>query len=378
MKTLKRIAILSIFASIFLFAGCEKDESVSDDNDDMMSKDEAQQTISNTSEQIAGEMEEMENTEGSVAIDVMNNLFAIDDPLNTSKNSHSSILYSLNKTLKPSEMNKAQRIGDEPFNFEQKTTEFEWDFQNNQWSVITENVDSIIFHFPSDSAQFAAGNNDATLTIGEFTETIITTDTGDVYVPTDILADLYIGGTEYMNFEYHVTYSENEIHTADITLFLKPFTYNVSYNENNELSASVSRDGNTLIGTNLTVTTNQTADDSTYIEKLDGYIKLKSLKLSGWVKPYDLDPDNIDQEDISGTPTDDNIINYLNDQLDVSLYETSSGQKVADVKIKDTSSSTEEFAPAPVFVFADDSTVPVENFFGAVIVQYYAILSQIQ
>jgi hypothetical protein len=378
MKTIKRIIALSVLASVFVFSGCEKDES-SDENE-MMPKDEAQQLISNTSQQVAQDMEGMQNTDGVKAMSTIDSMFSIHDPLTASKEGkNSSIIRSMNQATQPLEHSKAQRVGDEPFNFDQKTIEFEWNYQNNQWAVVTEEVDSIIFHFPSDSAHWAAGENNATLTIGEFTETMISTDTGDIYVPTDILADLYIDGNERMDLAYHVTYSANEIATADITLFLEPFTFAMSYNnDNNNLSASISKNGNTLLATDLTVTTDQTADDSTYIKKLDGDLQLRNLKLSGWAKPYDLNPDNIEPGDISGTPTNDNIINYLNDQLDVTLYEASSGQKVADVKVKDVSSNPDNFEPSAVFVFEDDSTAPVENFFGAVIVQYYAILSQIE
>src|SRR6056297_875783 len=107
MKTLKRIFTLSVFASIFIFSGCEKDES--GDENDMMPKDEAQQVISNTSQQVAKDMEEMQNTNGAKAMFTIDTMFSIHDPLtNSTKGSHNSIISSMNETIQPLEHSKPQ------------------------------------------------------------------------------------------------------------------------------------------------------------------------------------------------------------------------------------------------------------------------------
>ena len=75
MKTLRNIALLAIVGSVLMFAGCEEEESTK-----TIDKEEAEQTLSNNSDEMASDLDQMANTDGMEAMNVLVGLTEKDDP----------------------------------------------------------------------------------------------------------------------------------------------------------------------------------------------------------------------------------------------------------------------------------------------------------
>ncbi|MBS3807216.1 MAG: hypothetical protein KGY60_06900 [Bacteroidales bacterium] len=357
MKTLRNIVTLAVIGSVLIFAGCEEEETTQ-----TISKEEAVQTLEQNSQEMASDFEQMANTEGMEAMEVLTALSEKQDPFAKKKLLGSeSVLQSIEKTLKPSNNKMVKRLGDQPFDFEAHTGTYTWQAEG-QWLVDAENPsDAIVIEFPTDTAADPIDNN-AALTLSAYEETLVVDSDGyENYVPTRIEAMLEVDGTKVMEVTWELALEEMDdgspmVSSLDATIYLKPFTYTLSLTQNS-LSASVSHEDmeSTLMSVNLDVTF---MDDMEDIKKIEGNVQARNLNFKGWIKPYAME--NVNPDDLESF---DDLIDYYNEQIDLALYTYDKGNKIADVQFVASDNAEGDMPMELVFVFKDESTRPVKDYF---------------
>ena len=357
MKTLRNIFTLAVIGSVLIFAGCEEEETTQ-----TISKEEAVQTLEQNSQEMASDFDRMANTEGMEAMEILTALSEKQDPFSKKKLLGSeSVLQSIEKTLKPSNNKMVKRLGDQPFDFEAHTGTYTWQAEG-QWLVDTENPsDAIVIEFPTDTAADPIDNN-AALTLSAYEETLVADSDGyENYVPTRIEAMLEVGGTKVIEVTWELALEEMDdgsqmVSSLDATIYLKPFTYTLSLTQNS-LSASISHEDreSTLMSVNLDVTF---MDDMEDIKKIEGNVQAHNLNFKGWIKPYAME--NVDPDELESF---DNLIDYYNEQIDLALYTYDKGNKIADVQFVESDKREGDMPMELVFVFKDESTRPVKDYF---------------
>ena len=359
MKTLKNIIALAVIGSMLIFAGCEEEETTKTIN-----TEEAIETLDQNSQEMASDFDQMANTEGMEAMEVLAALAEKQEPFAQKKLLGSeSVLKTIEKTLKPSNNKMVKRLGDQPFDFQAHTGTYTWQAEG-KWVVDTENPpDAIVIEFPTDTTDDPVENN-ATFTLSTYEETMVLDSAGNEnYVPTQLQAMLEVDGDKVMEVNWDLAIEEMEdgskmVSSLDALITLKPFTYTLSLTQNS-LSASIAHEDieTTLMSMNLDVTF-MGEDDIEDVKKVEGNVQVRNLNFKGWVKPYAME--NVNTDDIQSV---DDLVDYYNEQIDLALYTYDQNNKIADVKFVKSESSDSQVPMELVFVFKDDTTRPVQGFF---------------
>jgi len=357
MKTLRNIFTLAVIGSMLIFTGCEEEETTK-----TISKEEAVQTLEENSQEMASDLDQMEETDGMNAMEVLTALAEKEDPFAKKKLLGSeSIFQSIEKTLKPSNNKLIKRLGEEPFDFQAHTGTYTWQAEG-KWLVDTENPsDAIVIEFPTDTAASPV-TNDATLTLSTYEETMVTDSAGNEnYVPTNLQAMLEIGSVKAVEISWELGLEElddgsKKVNSLDGYIYLKPFTYSLSLSDNS-FSTSISHEDieTTLMSVNLDVTFMDNMED---VKKVEGNVQARNLNFKGWIKPYAME--NISPDEVQSI---DDVVDYYNEQIDLALYTYDQNNKIADVKFVKSETTDSEVPLELVFVFKDDSTRPVKEYF---------------
>jgi hypothetical protein len=116
------------------------------------------------------------------------------------------------------------------------------------------------------------------------------------------------------------------------------------------------------------------------VKKLEGNFQLHNLNLDGWIEPSDIQ--NVQDTTFwveQGWESLDDMVEYVNEQFDVSLYKVDTGNKIADLKVikKDQEDQSRFEMPVElVLVFKDGSTRPAKEFYQNVITYFKNIMDQ--
>jgi hypothetical protein len=361
METLRRIILVGFIASIAMLTACEEEE---DDKVKTMDKEEAVNVLQSSSQDIEEDLQEMNQTKGMQAMGTLTMLSQMSPmPMMSAKSFEyeEGIVQTLQKTLKQ-HPKQVKRIGDEPFNFDEHTGTYSWDSDSLKWDFSDNTESEIIIEFPTDTSM---SQNNAVLTINNYSETQTTLDGDEQYVPTNIVANLTINDEPYMSLTYSASFSDDQMTSMEMELTLNPFTYKVNTSGGNSVSASIMKNQNTLLSTNLTFTF--TSSEMEEVERVEGNLRIRQMNLKGWIKPAALNDTSAFMQNASTTGE---LIEYLNQQFDISLYDYDSDNKIADVKVVEAEGNTGTIEGYPiqlVFVFNDGSQTPVQEYFQGII-----------
>jgi len=358
MKKLKNMVALAIVGSLLVFAGCEKDETTK-----TVSKEEAEETLAQNSEELNAELQVMEDSKGMNSMQTLVALAQKNNPFVQMKSlGNESVIHSIQKTLRPVEnKNNLKRFGDQPFNFEDHTGTYTWQSEG-VWEVNTTTPsDAIVIEFPTDTTKDPVENN-AVFTLNNFEDQAVTDSTGEeVYIPTRVEATLEVNDTLVTSVNWTLQIEQVDgtkaVSQLEANIFLIPFNYDVTLTQNT-LSASISKQGveTTLMAVNMDVTFMDNPED---VKRLAGNVQVRNLNFQGWIKPYALQ--NPDIQDVG------DFVEYYNEQIDLALYKYDTGEKLADVKFVEADSQTGTGLPMNlVFEFEDGSTTPVKNHFDKI------------
>jgi outer membrane murein-binding lipoprotein Lpp/uncharacterized Fe-S cluster protein YjdI len=356
MKTLRNIALLAIVGSVLMFAGCEEEESTK-----TIEKEEAEQVLSNNSEEMASDLDQMANSQGMEAMNVLVGLTEKDDPFAQKKSlGGESVVSTLQEALRTTENKIARRKSSQPFPFDDLTGTYEWQAQG-EWNVdLNTPSDAIVIEFPTDTTVENPENN-ATMTLSSYSETMITDSSGnEQYVPTDIEATLKVNDTKVaeINWELSIEQVNNEtpvLNSLDASIYLKPFSYSLELTQNSLLATMSTENVKDILGVDIDVTFMDNMED---VKKVQGSVKIRNLQFKGWIKPYAME--NVDAEGITSTG---DLVDYYNEQIDVSVFRADNGNKLADIKFVEDTDSQNEMPMNLVFVFKNGDTAPVKGYF---------------
>lgn len=377
MNAIKKILTLTIVGSVLIFAGCENDDTVT-----TMDKEEAKQTLEQNDREIKNSLEEIENTKGMQAMKTLNGITKENDPFSDLQKStgYESVLSNLQEVLKPINENHLKRSAEQKFYFNDWCGTYTWE-GTKEWTIKLEDPDDkIVINFPTDTTEEPITNN-AVLTLSDYSE-FETTDSlnNKIYVPDTVIANLTVDGEKVLDINYTLDYdAKNEVVTElSANIYLKPFTWSLSMTQNSmEASLTNENTGNVLTSFAFEVTfmDDDDMEDMEDVEKLNGNVQLHNLNLQGWIKPSNIQ--KIEDKETwaeQGWETLDDVIEYVNEQIDISLYHLN-GNKIADLKVIKNDTDKEQLVQV-VLVFKDDSTEPAKQYFENVIAYIKSVMEK--
>jgi hypothetical protein len=113
---------------------------------------------------------------------------------------------------------------DNRFNFNVNTGTYTWNASTETWSKTSIPSDKIILNFPSKPTSIT---NNATLTVGPYTDEAVTIDGEAYYLPKKFSATLLVDGQKIFSVDGSASYDEPIPVNINVSVFLKPFTYTV-------------------------------------------------------------------------------------------------------------------------------------------------------
>lgn len=371
MKTLKRILLFGIIAGVTVFTSCEKD-----DDTNTLNKEDAEAVIETSNQSIDSVMTEMQNSESMKTMEVLGSLTSANDPFVSPSKSLSNpmLVESIKDILNPDQL-YTQKAGDSHFIFSDHTGTYTWQ-QDSTWNVDPNNPsDAIIIEFPSDPANYGQTGNNAVLTVSNYSETEVITDTGSTWIPVTLDAKLEVNGTKYIEVSYSLTL-DNEGNPTEVSmsLYMKPFTYSLSFTENS-ISYSLAKDGvdNTLFSGDLTFTF--VSSEMEDVKKVEGNIQMKELNFKGWVKPYALG----DSTNYQGVESYEDIAENMNEQMDIKVHKFDTGDKLANLvfAVDETSNYSIMGSIVIAFEFKDGTTKDAGPYFNEVITKIESMMNEL-
>ena len=370
MKTLKRILLFGIIAGVTFFTACEEDET------ETLNKDDSQEVIQTNSQEMETTFSEMKESDGMKAIEVLGGLVQEDDPFSNQKNLDLSqdFVSNISEILNPEKV-YSEKAGDTHFVFSDHTGTYSWQSENT-WNVVLDSPsDAIVIEFPTDTANYSETGNNAVLTVSNYEEQKITTDTGDTWMPVALTANLEINGTEYVNVNYSLTFDSNgNPAEVDMSLFLKPYTYSFNLT-NNSIDFALSKEGveNTLISTNLDITfVNSEMEE---VEEINGNFQMGNINFDGWIKPYALS----DSAQYEGAESMADIADQMNENMNIKVYKFDSGEKMANLifDVDQNSQYTLMGSIILAFEYSDDTTEDAGPYFESIITQIENMIDEL-
>jgi len=362
----KLLAMMLMIASV-VFISCNNDDGV-----DPLSKEEAQEMISNLPTDVGTQMANLSDAEGVAVMEMLMNMpFPFDEGANKSSK-ESSVLYNLNKYLLPQtymekNFTSNAKVEDPGFDFETYKGTYTYHYAEYPsypyWTK--EAGDKIVLNFPSDTTNMDV--NDASLTIYSYTETLITElDEGYTYKyynPTSMHADLFVGSVELIDINFTAEWivtGENagQPSSLDAVVYLAPFEFSGNFDINGksaEVDVSINFNGGVLFGAGIDGTFE--TEDLEHPINLAGYIQFMDVKVKADVDIKDIETlmDGVYEETIVYTDPQD-FIDDLNKEFTAAIYVD--GAKAADIEIAlNPMATAEDNLPFDiVFVFDDGSS----------------------
>ncbi|OFX20034.1 MAG: hypothetical protein A2041_08125 [Bacteroidetes bacterium GWA2_31_9b] len=351
MKNMKKlIAMMLMVLSVFFFA-CDDDEV------EPLSPEKAKTELNSMDEEMAADLEAMMNAEGMKAIQALNSM---DDPFATAKSSlRTSVLPNIEEYLIPFiKTNKAKSA------FE--ATEFDFDLHvgtytyvhtpEPHWVIIT-GGDKIIVNFPSDSTDM--GNNDATLTIYNYQEDVN-------YNPTIISAELEVDDVTIVEITLNASWtSESDPETLDISVYLKPFTFNGDLaitTTSAEVNFSILLNTTKIFSAGVDATFTDATQE--VLKKVSGYVQYRDVKVSASVNVSNI-MTILEQVENETSPytTIEELVDAVNDEIDAKV--TKDGALIAKIELdlvyNDDVPPVQELTV--VLKFSDGTTEPAQPYF---------------
>lgn len=372
MKTLKRILLFGIIAGVTLFTSCEDDETKT------LNKEKADAEISSNTQSMDSVLMDMENSESMKTIEVLGSLTTENDPFASPSKSLTNpmLVENIRQVLNPNQL-YSQKAGDTHFIFDDHTGTYTWQ-EDSTWNVDIGNPgDAIIIKFPADPANYSETGNNAVLTISNYAEQKVITDTGSTWIPTALDGKLEVNGTKYVDVSYSLTLDNDGNPTkVDMSLYLKPFTYQLEFTENS-IKYSLNKDGEELSLFSGDLAFTFMTSNMEELKKVDGNIQMKNLNFTGWIKPNALGDSSIYQ----GAEDSEDIVENMNEQMDIKVKKFDTGDKLANLIFAIDESAEYTLGDGTLilaFEFKDGSTKNAVPYFNAVINHIDSMISEME
>lgn len=321
---MRRIFATVLLASIFLYS-CDKNEETTSKEEEL-SPAEASAMMSESADQMADDILTLAESEGVEGLMDLIGLLELDD-ISVGRADQDNWARQKLALLKHYFLDgPVARVSDDDFYLEDIAGLYEWNSETEEFDVTASEIFAILF--PTEGSDV----NNAEFQISE----LVIEDE----LPVVITSALLIDDTEVIKLSYEVEWTFDEVPVeAEVSLFVTPFTFSVSYNStfdvNTSLITSVSLDDEVI--TSIDVDAEFEDDAKEELVALEGSIQYRDLSLEGEIDLRDL------QEDADP-----------NDYINLELYNE-------DFKIGDIVFEMEEDDYVAYVVYADGSKENLED-----------------
>jgi len=352
MKNMKKlIAMMLMVLSVFFFA-CDDDEV------EPLSPEKAKTELNSMDEEMAADLEAMMNAEGMKAIQSLNSMDDPFAPAPAKSNLRTSVLPNIEEYLIPFiKTNKAKSAFEATeFDFDTYKGTYTWNNPAQLWEIIL-GGDKIIVNFPSDSTDM--GNNDATLTIYNYQEDVN-------YNPTIISAELEVDDVTIVEITLNASWtSESDPETLDISVYLKPFTFNGDFaitTTTAEVNFSILLNTTKIFSAGVDATFTDATQE--VLKKVSGYVQYRDVKVSASVNVSNI-MTILEQAENETSPytTIEELVDAVNDEIDAKV--TKDGALIAKIELdlvyNDDVPPVQELTV--VLKFSDGTTEPAQPYF---------------
>jgi hypothetical protein len=301
MKINQKLLSIAALGAILGLASCHDDDNAGGN----LSKDQAKGKITEFNSTAVSDLQELSDADGIAAVKDLIDLVDTDDPfsgrIGNDKKSIKKFFREKGREFKtifiPKSLNG--RTQQEAFVFDNNKGVYTWDAGG---SIFTKTGESTIISilFPTEGSL----TNNAELQITAYAEKeFYDDDMQEYYYNPEILkAAIFVNDTKIASLDYNVTWSDDGFPAAaDVTVFVSPFTANVSFGgtaTTSTLTTSLKKGDKILVATSVTAKFANETKDGENLNSLDGYVQLENLKVQGSVDVKELD------SSVSGDPND--------------------------------------------------------------------------
>jgi len=252
---------------------------------------------------------------------------------------------------------------DNQFDFNGNTGTYTWSQSLQEFSKSSTPANKIIIEFPSSEA---TQNNDATFTFHSYADILLFYDGDNIWAPSSLNADLYVGGTKVFELNGNYTYdvgNPTPIPTNINTVFtFNPFTITITGQRitSTEFEADLSIENNSGCLTSLHVDVKFKHDDYENIENTDVIevnttMSHDNMSIEGYV-----DGNLIGMDDPSNT--------QINAMTDIDVHY--SGQKIGELITQHESNGDENV----YIIYTDGSSEDTEVYYDTFLTNIEQIL----
>jgi len=375
---MKKILAMMLMAASVLFLACSEDE------EEMLSPDQAKTELNQVSTDMSTYMTDMENSDGMKAL---NALMGKPDPFSVTKSvKYTNVFKNIQEYLLPANYlnNKSDEKGvaEERFNFDAWVGTYTWNIANEKWDIQSNSPsDKIIINYPTEGSQ----SNNATLTIHNYLDVELTEidDYGTYtwYEPTKIVADIYVNNIEVVDISMDATWNKTGEAIGDIAdlnadVYLIPFDFTVVANHSGNgfsIDSRIIYENTQILSAGISSLFDDVSMEGTPVN-ISGYVQLLKVKFDASINAKNLET-IIDTMESDNPPyaSYEEAINAVNNEFDA--YVSIGGAKAADIEIgmNETTQS-----PDILFVYSDGSTEPAQPYFSSFIAEIDAFLTSLE
>jgi len=375
---MKKILAMMLMTASVLFLACSEDE------EEMLSPDQAKTELNQVSTDMSTYMTDMENSDGMKAL---NALMGKPDPFSVTKSvKYTNVFKNIQEYLLPANYlnNKSDEKGvaEERFNFDAWVGTYTWNIANEKWDIQSNSPsDKIIINYPTEGSQ----SNNATLTIHNYLDVELTEidDYGTYtwYEPTKIVADIYVNNIEVVDISMDATWNKTGEAIGDIAdlnadVYLIPFDFTVVANHSGNgfsIDSRIIYENTQILSAGISSLFDDVSMEGTPVN-ISGYVQLLKVKFDASINAKNLET-IIDTMESDNPPyaSYEEAINAVNNEFDA--YVSIGGAKAADIEIgmNETTQS-----PDILFVYSDGSTEPAQPYFSSFIAEIDAFLTSLE
>lgn len=349
---MKNILALTLLISLFL-VGCNDDEGNEGGNPSDENSEQASAELNSSMSTMSDDIISITQTQGVDAIQSFIDLLGTDDDaFNGRLDQQKWIQRKINQVNQTFITGATQRVlEDDLFVFEDIKGIWEWDALQGEF-ILTDStdVDSFIVKFPTEGSN----SNNAIFTLSELDLEVFNDGFEDFQLPTSAKANLLVDGNEVMNVDMKATYTSEDDEvlplTANVSLGLLPYTFQMSFDDSLDTSSSASysfSDGEGVI-TSTNVTVSFETASKVLPEIVEGFVTYREITISG-----NIDINKVDED---GDP---------NDYVDLEIL--ISQEKVGDIIfiLEEVEAGLSEYVA--YILYLDGSTEKLEDILQPVI-----------
>ncbi len=343
---MKRIVFYTLAALTFLSVSCDPEKETTTEITAAEAKVALVQTDAESSADIVG----ITQSEGIEGLQDFFNLIGDTDPFS----GRSDVSHEEYRGFIKKQTRLFRQIFNPKKHISGKEEEASFDFEGNKgiydWKFILEKFvrtgdsDYIILNFPTEASPILNGS----LRITEFEEVLIIDDFDEYYQPTRLAGDLTIDDELVIDADMTVAYNDfGDPISGDMSLLLVPYTFSLVFDDtasaSSSLSASISKDDETIVGIDITVTFESA--DKEDLNTIAGSVQYGDLTVQGNVTGLDSEDEDLDPNDFV------NLEVYQNDQ------------KLGDIIFIEELNNFGDIQYAAYIEYSDGTTESLEDLF---------------